>query len=65
MTKVFILFARRPENPSDQWMRIRTTSKTTNPVTYKVAEAKGREWLEAGWSVQVMNTVTQEAQELT
>lgn len=63
--KLFILFARRPENPSDQWMRIRSTKLTTNPVTRKAAEAKAREWLQTGWKVQAVNVATQEAHELT
>lgn len=62
MDKLFILFARRDANAP--WMRLLTTARTTKPVTLKVARAKGREWLNTGWMVRILNTETQEAQEL-
>ena len=63
MPKSFILFARRESQ--SPWMRIRTTARTTNPVTKAVALAKAAEWVDAGWIVQLMNVTTQESREIT
>lgn len=60
--KLFILFARRDAN--HPWMRIRTTAKTTDPVSESIASAKGAEWVQAGWMVQLLNVATQESREI-